>query len=151
MKSRLSKYLSEEDIKSITAKITEVEEHTSGEIRVSLRKSRAWSERNLSLHDLAVKEFARLGMQKTKDLTGVLMLLLMSERKFQIIADEGINAKVESGTWERVAEAMSLRFREGNFGKGICDAIEAVGAELKTYFPRKPDDRNELSNDIIEQ
>ena len=90
-------------------------------------------------------------MGQTKDRTGILILLLMSERKFQIIADEGIHAKVADGTWDRVAASMTSHFNEGNFSKGICDAVEAVGAELKTFFPRSPNDRNELPNDIIER
>ncbi|HEV8538784.1 MAG TPA: TPM domain-containing protein [Bacteroidota bacterium] len=147
----LRKYLAEEDINSITAKIAEVENQTSGEIRVSVRHRRQWRERKLSLHELALAEFTRLGMHQTRDRTGVLILLLMSERKFHIIADGGIHAKVEEGTWDRVAAHMSSQFKEGKFARGICDAVEAVGTELKTHFPRKHDDRNELSNEVVEE
>lgn len=151
MKSFLKKILPDDDIRKISAKIAEVENQTSGEIRLSIRHHRDWNERKLSLRDLALKEFTHLGMHDTKDRTGVLILLLMSERKFQIIADEGINAKVADGTWDHVAASMASCFKEGNFGQGICDAVDAVGNELKTYFPRKSDDRDELSNEIIER
>jgi uncharacterized membrane protein len=147
---QLVKYLSEPDIKSISQKIGEVEEQTSGEVRVSIRHTREWGEKKLSLHELALREFTRLGMHRTKDRTGILIFLLMPERKFQIIADQGIHAKVAEGTWDRVAASMTPHFKEGNFGKGICDAVEGVGVELKKYFPRKSDDRNELSNEIVE-
>ena len=148
--SGLNKILSKNDIKNVSAKIAEVELSTSGEVRVAIRHRRQWNEHKLSLHDLALKEFTRLGMHNTKDRTGILIFLLMSERKFQIIADEGIHAKVADGTWDRVAGSMTSHFKDGNFGKGICDAVEAVGNELKTFFPRKADDSNELSNDIVD-
>ena len=147
---QLKKYLSEPDIKSISQKIGEVEEQTSGEVRVSIRHKREWGEKKLSLHDLALKEFTRLGMHRTKDRTGILIFLLMPERQFRIIADEGIHAKVAEGTWDRVAASMTPHFKEGKFGPGICLAVEAVGLELKKYFPRQSDDRNELSNEIVE-
>ena len=148
MKFLLKTYLSEEDIKAIAAKIAGVESRTSGEIRVSIRHRRRRSERNLSLHELALKEFTRLGMHRTKDRTGVLILLLMSERKFHIIGDKGIHSRVAEGTWDRIAVEMTLHFKDGNFGKGICAGVDAAGTEIKRHFPRKPDDRNELPNTI---
>lgn len=147
----LKKYLSEEGIKAVTARIAAAEKQTSGEIRVAIRHRRQLGEGKLTLHDLALKEFTRLGMEKTKERTGVLIFLLLSERKFQIIADEGIHAKVAEGTWDRIAASMGEHFRAGNFAAGICDAVDAVGIELKEHFPGRPGDTDELSNDIIER
>lgn len=151
MKLFLKKYLSDEELKAVAAKITEAERNTSGEIRVSIRHSRSLNERKLSLHELALKEFTHLNMQKTAGRTGVLILLLMSERKFHVIADEGIHKKVQEGAWDRIAESMSTHFRAGNFSRGICDAVDAVGAELKKHFPSQTNNRDELPNDVIER
>ena len=151
MKFLIKKYLSGQDLKTISETIASVENGTSGEIRVIIRHKRSWRERQLSLHELALGEFTRLRMQHTKHRTGILILLLMSERKFHIIADEGIHAKVEEGTWERVASSMSSHFKQGNFAQGLCDAVEAVGSGLQKYFPRSSEDRDELSNEVIER
>ncbi len=150
VKFLVKKYLSKQDLETVSAKIAEVERQTSGEIRVAIRHRRYWNERKLSLHELALKEFSRLGMQQTKHNTGVLILLLTSERKFHIIADKGIHARVEDGAWDRIAADMSAHFRDGNFVKGLSYAIETVGNELKQHFPRTSGDDNELSNEIIE-
>ena len=151
MKIFIKKYLSDEDLKAVSARIAEAERNTSGEIRVSIRHHRSWGEGKLSLHELTLKEFTRLDMEKTKERTGVLILLLMSERKFQIIADEGIHKKVGQATWDSIAESMSEHFKQGNFSKGIGNAVDAVGAELKKHFPARTDDRDELSNDVVER
>ena len=151
MKFLIRKYLSKADLKTISEKIADTESKTSGEIRVVLRHRRSWRERKLSLDEIALAEFTRLGMQRTKDRTGVLVLLLMSERKFHIIADEGIHTKVESGTWDRIAVEMSSQFKEGKFAQGISAGVEAVGRELSAFFPRKLDDHDELSNEVVEQ
>lgn len=81
----------------------------------------------------------------------VLILLLFPERAFQIIADEGIHKNVEEGTWDQIAGKMSAHFKEGKFSDGIAEAINAVGAILAKYFPRKRDDRDELSNQVVEE
>ena len=146
-----NKYLSKVDIKSLSGVIADAEKNTSGEIRVVIRQRRHWKERKLSLHELTLNEFYRLGMQNTRDKTGVLILLLLSERKFQIIADEGIHKKVEDGKWDKIAGSMTDYFIKGNYFEGIAETIRAVGEELAKYFPRKADDTDELSNEIIQE
>jgi len=146
-----NKYLSKADLKSLSAVIADAEKNTSGEVRVIIRHRRHWKERKLSLHSLTLNEFYRLGMENTRDKTGVLILLLLSERKFQIIADEGIHNKVEEGKWDKIASCMTDYFKKGNYFEGIAETIRAVGEELAKYFPRKADDTNELPDEIIQQ
>jgi len=145
------KYLTKSELHSLSSVIAEAEKNTSGEIRVIIRRHRHWKERKLSIHELTLGEFHRLGMEKTRDRTGVLILLLLSEKKFQIIADEGIHTKVQDGTWSKVAGLMNRHFQQGQFYEGIAEAIRAVGNKLTEHFPKKSDDTNELPNEIIEQ
>ncbi len=150
MKLLPKKYFSKSELQSLSAVIAEAEKTTSGEIRVVIRQRRQWKERKLSLLDLTLNEFYRLGMQNTRDKTGVLIMLVLSEHKFQIIADEGINRKVEEGTWNKLAESMAAHFKKGNYLDGMAETIRAVGNELSKHFPRIADDTNELSNEIVE-
>lgn len=142
--------LLKEQLKELSAVIAETEKETSGEIRIVLREKRQFNEMNLSLRDIALKEFYRLGMQKTRDKTGVLILLLLSEKKLYIAADESINARVEERTWEIIAGGMSARFKEGRFSEGLIEAVRTVGLHLKKHFPRKYDDTNELPNEVVQ-
>src|SRR5579883_2001749 len=135
MQRFLKKYLSDEDLNTIAAKIAEAESETSGQIRVSIRQRRHWREWKLPLHQVALLEFQRMGMQRTAHRTGVLILLMMSEKKFHIIADEGIHTKVPDGTWAKIAASMAEHFKKGNFLNGICQGIDMVGDVLTTYFP----------------
>jgi uncharacterized membrane protein len=147
----VKKILSKEEMHAISSEIGELEKQTSGEIRVVLRHHRHLSERKLSLYELALREFYRLGMQNTQHRTGVLMFFLISERKFQIIADEGIHSRVETGTWDNVAANMSSHFREKNFKKGVSEALQIVGNILAQHFPRTDAPANELPNDVVEE
>lgn len=137
-----------EDLKKISEKIAQIEKRTSGEIRVSINEKRSLLERKLSIFDMAVREFYRLGMDKTRDQTGVLIYILLSERKLQIVADRGINEKVEDETWQRISDKMAEQFKQGKYLKGIMEGLDEIGEILSRYFPIKPDDRNELSNEV---
>ena len=148
MKNLVKKLFTKEDLAAIAAAISEAEKTTAGEIRVSIRQKRRWRERKLSIEEMARREFHDLGMTKTKDQTGILIFLLMDERKFFILADEGIHTKVEGTTWTKIAEEMSSHFSKKNFHQGVIHGVQAVGKVLSRFFPRKADDRNELPNDV---
>ncbi len=144
----LRRYFSDDDLRKIADAIGEAERATIGEIRVAIRQRRHWRERKLSLHDLTVQEFHRMGMQNTAERSGVLILLLINERKFHIVADQGIHAKVADGTWDSVAAGMSAHFRAGHFRDGIVSSVQTVGGILAEHFPRGDKTGNELSNEV---
>ncbi len=141
--------LTDEEMTTIAAVISDVEKETIGEIRVDIQRYRSFGDRKLSVYQLAVKKFYELGMDKTKDKTGVLIYLLLSEKKFQIIGDEGINKKVTKEFWDVLAMNMAEYFRNNNFVEGINHTIKKVGVVLKKEFPMKSGDTNELSNDVV--
>lgn len=141
--------LTKKELQTISETIHAVERETIGEVRVNIHKTRSFRDKNLTLYDLAVKNFVALGMDKTKDKSGVLIFLLVSEQKFQIIGDEGINRRVPKEFWEVLASKTSEYFRQNKFAEGICFAVNEVGAVLKKEFPMKPGDTNELSNEVV--
>lgn len=145
------KILSKDELRTLAGIVADAEKGTSGEIRVVLREKRQWNEMNLSLRDLTLKEFYRLGMQKTRDKTGVIILLLLSEKKLYIAADEAIDRKVADGTWSQIADRMSVRFKESRFFEGLAEAVRDVGTHLNLHFPRKSDDTNELPNEVVQR
>ncbi len=143
----LKQHFTQADLDSIAKEIANQEASTSGEIRVTIHAKRSWVQRNHSIQDLALKEFQRLKMQNTRDRSGVLLYFLFAEKKFYILADEGIHHKA-SELWEQVAAAISKDFKEGKYSKGICEAVRTVGEALQQHYPRKADDTNELSNEV---
>ena len=141
--------LTKQEMDQIAATISNVEKETIGEIRVSIHRTRSLKNRNQPVYELAVQDFYDLGMDKTKEKTGVLIYLLMSDKKFQIIGDEGINKKVSKEFWEILAMKVAEYFKKNEFVEGICHAIDEVGKVLQREFPTKAGDTNELSNDVV--
>ncbi len=147
----IDKYFTKEDLRQITAACSTAEKQTAGEIRVSIFSKRPRKLRKKSLEEVALEEFYRLGMDKTRDKTGILLLIILAERQFQILADSGINAKVDQQTWNELAGELSARFKEGKYLDGIQNCVQRMGAILAQHFPIKSDDTNELSNEVSVQ
>ena len=124
--------------------IREAERRTSGEIRVSVSRY-FWG----NVRKVADSAFARLGMAATRQRNGILFFIVPSRRRFAILGDEGIHAKVGQEFWEKAAAAVSERFREGDFTTGLVRGIEMVGEQLARHFPYDPTtDVNELPDDV---
>jgi len=142
-------FFSDDDFLDISNKIKEMEKITAGEIRVAVKEELPLLKKKKSIKDLAAEEFYNLGMADTRDKTGILIYVLLSQRKFYILADSGINEKVEQKTWDTIRDEMTEEFKHGHYLKGIINTIEKVGTILGKHFPIKSDDTNELSNKVV--
>jgi uncharacterized membrane protein len=140
---KASSFFSEGQQAQILASVKEAEMETSGEIRVHVETSLKGD-----VLDRAAWLFKKLRMDKTAERNGVLFYLAVSDRKFAIIGDAGINAKVPAGFWDDVSELLKKSFREGKFTEGLSAGILLAGKHLKTHFPRRSDDVNELPDEI---
>jgi len=141
--SKTEDFLSKTDEQEIVQAIVEAEKNTSGEIRVHIEEH---SEK--SPLDRAQEVFFELNMNETQDQNGVLFYICVSDKKFAIIGDKGINDVVESDFWDGTKDTVIANFKEGNFKKGLVEGILKAGQQLKHYFPYQSDDTNELSNEI---
>lgn len=97
-----------------------------------------------SARERALDIFSHLRIWDTAHNNGVLIYLLLADRKVEIIADRGIDAKVGSAGWHRICAGMESDFRGGNFAGGVIKGIQAVSRELAKYFPRQGAAPNEL-------
>lgn len=140
---KASSFFSKEQQALILESVREAEVATSGEIRVHIETSCAED-----VLDRAAWVFKKLGMDKTAERNGVLFYLAVDDRKFAIIGDAGINAKVPSGFWDEISLLLQTNFREGKFTEGLSEGIVLAGKQLKSHFPYSKDDVNELSDDI---
>jgi len=101
------------------------------------------------VHQRALQAFFEHGLTGTRDRTGILILVTMLERRVQVLADEGINKKVEPGTWDEVVRLVLSGIKAGSLADGLAAGVERCGEILKKDFPIKPDDTNELPNEVI--
>ncbi len=101
-------------------------------------------------HALAMRQFFAQGLTQTKDRTGVLIFASVAERYAEIVADEGINAKVKPDVWEKAVLALIEGIKAGRAGDGFVAAVEQCGAVLAEHFPPGALNPNELPNRLVE-
>ena len=142
-------FFNDDDFLDISNTIKEMEKITSGEIRVAIKEEVAFLKKKKEIKILAEEEFYKLKMDSTRDKTGILIYVLLSKRKFYILADSGINGKVNQDVWDKMRDEMQVEFQQGRYLEGIIKTIEKVGNLLSQHFPIKHDDTNELSNKVI--
>ncbi len=141
-------FLSDDELLRISNTIKEAEKKTSAEILVTIKEKRNLFEKRKSIKTLAEIEFNKSEITKTKERTGVLIFILLSDKQFYILADKNISARIEQKILDDIANKMSNTFRRGNFSKGIIDCINSLTEFLSKQFPISPDDINELSNKV---
>jgi uncharacterized membrane protein len=138
------------DLDAIAAAVRAAERRTSAEIRVHVerRVARGVLHRTTDPMTRARRVFAALGMHRTADRGGVLIYVAVEDRKLAIVGDEGIHARVGDEFWAGVRDRMVERLRAGNARAAAVGAVAEVGAALARVFPRDPDDRDELPDDV---
>jgi uncharacterized membrane protein len=136
-------FLGELEDRKVTAAIAAAEQKSSGEIRVYV------SAREVEdVVSEAQVQFLRLGMERTRERNGVLIFIAPRSRKFAVVGDTAIHEKCGDEFWREVAGAMQAHLREQRYTDGLLAAIDKVGSALAAHFPHRPDDKNELPDEI---
>ncbi|MFN4122799.1 MAG: TPM domain-containing protein [Flavobacteriales bacterium] len=139
LKNRLSP---DEELKVENA-ILEAEKMTSCEIRVHIQ-----SHCQKDVMDLAAEVFAELNMHKTAQRNGILIFIAIEDHQLAIIGDVGINAVVPENFWEDEKDLLISYFKREAYGDGLEAAILQAAKQVMEYFPAKPEEGDQLSNDI---
>ena len=133
-------HLSEDQEAEVLLAIKEAELKTSGEIRVHI-------ESHCKGHPVerAKVLFFDLGMDQTDLQNGVLVYLAIKDRKYAIIGDKGIDAKVPLHFWEEIRDEMKPFLSKNEFGKALALGVNRIGKVLVECFPYLDGDVNEIS------
>ena len=137
------KFFSGREEKQIIHTIKTAEQYTSGEIRLFVEP-----ECEDDPIEKAIAIFQHLKLHEKGHRNGVLIYLATEHRKFAIIGDEGIHAKVPDNFWEDIKNKMAEFFRQGKIPEGICEGIALIGEKLKENFPVDPNDKDGYTDKI---
>jgi len=135
----------------IQAAITESERLHDGELRFAVEPGLDWHQlgRGQTSRARAIEVFSQLRVWDTAHNSGVLIYLLLADRKVEIVADRGIHAKVGQAGWETLCRHMERQFRAGAFEVGVLEGIAAITELLQQHFPALEDNPNELPDTPI--
>jgi uncharacterized membrane protein len=100
--------------------------------------------RDQPARERALDVFSHLRIWDTAHNNGVLIYLLLADRKVEVVADRGIDSLVGAQRWAGICRDMEADFRSGRFEAGVIKGIEAVSRELAKFFPSHGPHQNEL-------
>lgn len=143
---RLRQIFSQAVLSAIEREIALSEQRHSGQIRFAVEANLDLMQllRGLSSRARALETFAQLGVWDTEQNNGVLIYLLLAEHRVEIVADRGINAKLEQAVWQGICEKMQQALRKGAFEAAVCQGIRDIEAQLTAHFPATGTRANEL-------
>ncbi len=128
--------------------IRQSETRHMGELRFAVEAALDWPDllAGASSRKRALEVFSHLRVWDTEHNSGVLIYLLLADRKVEIVADRGIHARVGEAGWATICRNMEKKFRAGEFEGGVLEGIAAITALLQQYFPAQGANSNELSD-----
>lgn len=124
------------------------EQRHSGEVRICIEAglplSYLWTDApTLKIaRQRALDLFSQLRVWDTGANNGVLIYLLMAEHEIEIVADRGLNERLDPSVWPALMTRMSGAFRQAQYEEGLTNALGEVSALLVQHFPLSANEQN---------
>ncbi len=141
-------------LKRIETAIGAGERDHSGQVRFVLEAELStfalWHD--VSARHRAKELFSKLGVWNTEHNNGVLLYVLLADRKVEIIADRGIDRLVGHAAWAAIVTKIDAHFTRNEFEAGAVGGIAQIHDLLRQHFPRDVNDgvgENEQSDQPI--
>jgi putative membrane protein len=98
----------------------------------------------------ALRAFAEHGLHRTEGATGVLILVAPFEHEVVVLADEGVNRRLDPDTsWENVVDLVLSGIRAGDNASGIVAGVERCGEILSHPLPPQDEPRDEIPRALV--
>ncbi len=101
------------------------------------------------VEEAAIQSFYHRNINLTVDHTGILIYISLFEHNVRVIADQGINAKVNTELWQEIVDTIVRGIKSKGQAAAIATAVDRCAEILALHFPIKANDRNELGNEVI--
>ena len=133
---------------AITRAVAAGEKSHRGQVRVAieaeLTTGQLWA--GLTVRHRAIDVFSLLRVWDTEENNGVLIYLLLADRKVEIVADRGIHRHAGDERWDSICREIEHHFRKGDFENGCVIGIQKISAELAFHFPATGSHANEQAD-----
>lgn len=142
--------LSEDSLARITDAIARGERLHRGEVCFAVESALGTRQllAGVDARQRARDAFADLRVWDTAANNGVLVYVLLADHAIEIVADRGLDGRVEPAQWQAICARMEERFRAGAHEPAALAGVEAVSGLLAAHFPQdglQPDE-DELPN-----
>ncbi len=87
-------------------------------------------------------------VRQTRDRTGILVFIALTERRALVLIDTGVQDAVAGERWKAATAAIDEAIRNGADGLAVAARIEALGEILEPVLVHSADDVNELPDEV---
>jgi uncharacterized membrane protein len=136
---------------AIDSAITASERHHRAEIRCAVETVLSVGHllRGVPSAARAAEVFSALAVWDTAENNGVLLYVLLAERKIEIVADRGFAERVTPAEWESICAEMEVAFGAGRYEAGTLVALDRISGIARQHFPARGGDWNELPDRTV--
>ena len=150
-RSRLSRDFDAATRTAIQEAVEASERTHRGEIRfaVESRLDAASVWRGATARERALELFASLRVWDTAENSGILVYVLLADRRVEIVADRGYTGGVAEEQWRAICHAIEAAYREGRFREGSLEGVNECARHAARLFPSTGSDPNELADEVV--
>jgi len=104
-------------------------------------------ERGRAVYRRAVEVFLDHELFDTRDRTGILLFVSLNEHRIEVLADRGIDERVDASAWTDVTDHIRRGIEDDRLTQGLLNGIERCGRVLDEHgVGTRPDDEDELAD-----
>jgi len=148
---RVSRWFPADTMKRIRDAIAQGERHHAGELCLAVESRYSpWAVLGgLQPRERAGQLFSLLRVWDTADNSGVLLYLQLAERRVEIVADRGIDARVGAAEWQALCADFARDIAAGPADAAVLACLARINAMLAAHFPAAEDNPRELPDDPV--
>ena len=124
-----------------------------GEVRLCVEAGLPWQawRQGQSARQRAMDLFGLLRVWDTAHNNGVLIYVLLADRRIEVLADRGLHAHTGPEVWARLTQDLAQALAQGQVEAGLTQALQSVSTLLRAHHPAPQDaiKRNELPDSIV--
>lgn len=119
----------------------------AGTLPPLLRALTPADEQDRAVYRRAVAAFFEHELFNTSERTGILLFISLNEHRIEVLADRGIDARVDDAAWADVSDHIRQGIEADRLLQGLLSGIECCGRVLEAHgLAPRPDDKDELAN-----
>jgi len=150
----VKRHIQPEALKRLEERVRLSETRHRGELRVCVEGGLGWHglRHKANARSRAIELFSQLRVWDTAQNNGVLIYLLLADRRIEVLADRGLSSKIEAQAMQAMVDDLSIHLQQGHFEAGLTQGIDKVGEWMREFYPLlhpAVDNPNELPNAVI--
>jgi uncharacterized membrane protein len=154
-RSRLGRGFDADARRAIQEAVEASERTHRGEIRFAVESrldaASVWA--GETARERALEVFANLRVWDTAENSGILVYVLLADRRVEIVADRGYTGGVTDEQWRAICNTIEAAYREERFREGSVEGVHECARHAARLFPLDgPGDgssANELADEVV--